>query len=58
MILFTVSVLQERGMAIRESLLKMHVIPRTIILYLFMLFVLATFMTSNSASTGFMYANF
>ena len=57
-ILFTVSVLQERGMAIRESLLKMHIIPRTVILYLFMLFVLATFMTSNSASTGFMYANF
>ena len=57
-ILFTVSVLQERGVAIRESLMKMRLLPRTAILYLFMLIVLAAFMTSNSASTGFMYANF
>lgn len=57
-ILITVSVLQERGMAIRDRLMKMHVLPRTIILYTFMLFVLAAFMASNSASTGFMYANF
>ena len=57
-ILFAVSLIQERGVAIRDSLMRMHVVPRVIILYAFMLFVLATFIVPNSANVGFMYANF
>lgn len=57
-ILIAVSVLQERGMSIRSRILSLPVIPRTILLYAFMYFVLAAFMGANSSSAGFMYAVF
>ena len=58
LILFTVSVLQERGMRIRERVLALPVIPRVIVLYAFMYFVLANFMGAASSNAGFMYAIF
>ena len=58
LILFAVSVLQERGVRIRDSLLSLPVIPRIVLLYAFMYFVLANFLTSNAASVSFMYAVF
>ena len=57
LILFTVSILQERGMSIRSRVLSLPVIPRVIVLYAFMYFVLAAFMGAGS-SAGFMYAIF
>ena len=58
LILFTVSVLQERGMRIRERVLSLPVLPRVILLYAFMYFVLANFVGAGSSSAGFMYAVF
>ena len=55
-ILFAVSVLQERGMSIRTRVLRLPVIPRVILLYAFMYYVLASF--AGSGSSGFMYAIF
>jgi len=57
-ILITVSVLQERGVKIRETVLSLPVPVRVAALYLFMLFVLATFTGDSAANVGFMYANF
>lgn len=57
-ILFAVSVLQERGMQIRTRVLSLPVVLRVILLYAFMYFVLATFIGSGSSSAGFMYAVF
>lgn len=57
-ILFAVSVLQERGMHIRSRVLSLPAVPRVILLYAFMYFVLANFMGASSSNAGFMYAIF
>lgn len=57
-LLIAVSVLQERGMHIRDRVLSLPVIPRVILLYAFMYFVLANFMGAGSSNAGFMYAIF
>jgi len=57
-ILIAVSVLQERGMCIRKRVLSLPVVPRVLLLYAFMYFVLANFMGAGSANAGFMYAIF
>lgn len=57
-ILFAVSVLQERGVQIRSRVLGLPVVPRVILLYAFMYFVLAAFVGANSGGAGFMYAVF
>ena len=57
-ILIIVSVLPERCMSIRSRILSLPDIPRTILLYTIMLFVLASFMGANAGSAGFMYAVF
>jgi len=56
-ILFAVSLLQERGMKVRERLFSLPLIPRWAILLLFTLFVLGTF-TLGTGTDGFMYAVF
>ena len=58
LILFAVSLLQERGVKIRDGLFSMPLALRWVILYAFMFFVLATFGGSNVADSGFMYAVF
>ena len=58
LILFTVSVLQERGMHIRDRVLSLPVIPRALLLYAFLYFVLANFVGVNAGNAGFMYAIF
>ena len=58
LILIAVSVLQERGMQIRSSILALPVLPRVILLYAFMYFVAANFMGANAGNAGFMYAIF
>ena len=58
LLLFAVSVLQERGVRIRERLLSLPVIPRVVLLYAFMYFVLASFVGAGAANAGFMYAIF
>jgi len=58
LILFAVSLLQERGVKIRDGLFSMPLALRWVILYAFMFFVLATFGGSNVANAGFMYAVF
>ena len=57
-LLIAVSVLQERGMQIRSSILALLVLPRVILLYAFMYFVAANFMGANAGNAGFMYAIF
>jgi hypothetical protein len=57
-ILITVSVLQERGMHIRDRVLSLPAVPRVILLYAFMYFILANFMGAGAANAGFMYAIF
>ena len=57
-LLITVSVLQERGMQIRSRILALPVVPRVILLYAFMYFVMACFVGNSDASAGFMYAIF
>lgn len=54
--LFAVSVLRERGVSVRSRVLALPPLPRVILLYAFMFFVLAAFMGTGSA--GFMYAIF
>ena len=56
-ILFAVSLLQERGMKVRERLFALPLIPRWTILLVFTLFVLGTF-TLSTGTDGFMYAVF
>ena len=56
-ILFAVSLLQERGMKVRERLFALPIIPRWAILLVFTLFVLGTF-TLGAGTDGFMYAVF
>ena len=56
-ILFTVSLLQERGMRVRDRLFALPLIPRWTILMLFTLFVLGTF-TLGTGTDSFMYAVF
>ena len=58
LILFAVSLLQERGVKIRDGLFSMPLALRWVILYAFMFFVLATFGGSNVANAGLMYAVF
>ena len=57
-LLIAVSVLQERGMRIRDHVLSLPVVPRVILLYAFMYFVAANFMGANAGNAGFMYAIF
>ena len=56
-ILFAVSVLRERGVSVRSRVLALPVVPRVILLYAFMYFVLAAFYIGSS-NAGFMYAIF
>ena len=58
LILFAVSVLQERGVRIRDAVLSLPVVPRVVLLYAFMYFVLASFVGVGAAGAGFMYAVF
>ena len=55
-ILFVVSVLQERGMKIRESLAKLP-LPVTVAVY-FCLLVSIGFFGSTAVARGFIYAQF
>jgi len=57
-LLFAVSILQERGMRIRERVLSLPALPRVILLYAFMYFVMACFVGNSDAGAGFMYAIF
>ena len=57
-LLIMVSVLQERGMRIRDRVLALPVLPRVLLLYAFMYFVLASFVGVNAGNAGFMYAIF
>ena len=57
-LLIAVSVLQERGMRIRSRILALPVVPRVILLYVFMYFVIACFVGNSDAGAGFMYAIF
>ena len=57
-IVITVSVLQERGMRIRDRVLSLPILPRIILLYAFMYFVMANLVTAGSGDAGFMYAIF
>ena len=45
-------------MHIRERVLSLPVVPRVILLYAFMYFVLASFVGVNAGNAGFMYAIF
>ena len=56
--LFIVSLMQERGVKVRDFVLSRPLALRWLILYVFILFVLATFGGSNVADSGFMYAVF
>ena len=58
LILFAVSVLQERGLSVRRAVLALPVFPRVLLLYAFMYFVLAAFVGAGTADAGFMYAIF
>ena len=49
---------QERGVKVRDFVLSRPLALRWLILYVFILFVLATFGGSNVADSGFMYAVF
>lgn len=55
-ILFAVSVLRERGVSVRSRVLALPAVPRVLLLYAFMYFVLAAF--AGTTSAGFMYAIF
>ena len=57
-LLIMVSVLQERGMRIRDRVLALPALPRVLLLYAFMYFVLASFVGVNAGNAGFMYAIF
>ena len=57
-ILFVVSLMQERGVKIRDFVLSRPLALRWALLYAFIFFVLATFGGSNVAASGFMYAVF
>ena len=57
-ILFVVSLMQERGVKIRDFVLSRPLALRWAVLYAFIFFVLATFGGSNVAASGFMYAVF
>ncbi len=57
-LLIAVSVLQERGMRVRERVLALPALPRVLLLYVFMYFVLANFVGVNAGNAGFMYAIF
>lgn len=57
-ILFVVSLMQERGVKIRDFVLSRPLALRWAVLYVFIFFVLATFGGSNVAASGFMYAVF
>ena len=57
-LLFIVSLMQERGVKVRDFVLSRPLALRWLILYVFILFVLATFGGSNVADSGFMYAVF
>ena len=58
LILFAVSVLQERGMKIREKLFALPLPIRWALLYAFILFTLATFVGTGTDTGSFMYAVF
>jgi D-alanyl-lipoteichoic acid acyltransferase DltB (MBOAT superfamily) len=58
LILIAVSVLQERGMHIRERVLSLPITLRVIVLYAFMYFTIVYFMGDGSGNAGFMYAIF
>ena len=57
-LLFVVSLMQERGVKIRDFVLSRPLALRWAVLYAFIFFVLATFGGSNVAASGFMYAVF
>ena len=45
-------------MRIRDAVLSLPVVPRVVLLYAFMYFVLASFVGAGAANAGFMYAIF
>ncbi len=57
-LLFVVSLLQERGVKIRDSVMALPLPIRWLILYAFLFFVLATFGGASAPGAGFMYAVF
>ena len=57
-LLFVVSLMQERGVKIRDFVLSRPLALRWAVLSAFIFFVLATFGGSNVAASGFMYAVF
>ncbi len=57
-ILIAVSVLQERGVAVRRAVLALPAAARVALLYAFMYFVAANFVGAASGGAGFMYAIF
>jgi len=57
-ILIAVSVLKERGVKVRDRLFALPAPAKIAILYAFMYFVLAAFVSANSGNAGFMYAIF
>ncbi len=57
-LLLIISLLEERGVPVRERVLGLHIVPRWCLLFLFILFVVATFTGLNPENSGFMYAVF
>ena len=58
LILFFISLAQERGAKVREWIMSRPLVLRWAILYAFILFVLATFAGSTAGTGSFMYAVF
>ena len=57
-ILFTVSLLSERNVLVRDRLLQANLAVRWLLLIPFLYFILATFVSGSMAASGFMYAVF
>ncbi|MCS6132113.1 MBOAT family protein [Clostridium botulinum] len=57
-ILFTISVMQENGIKIREFLLEQNLVFRWIILYIIIFIIIGFSYNSGNSAGGFMYAQF
>ena len=57
-ILFAVSLMQENGIKIRESLSKQNLVFRWGILYIFIFMIIGLAYQSANSAGGFMYAQF
>ena len=58
LLLFAVSLLQERGVRVREAILSQRLFIRWALLLAFALLTLATFVTGSGYDSGFLYAVF